>query len=167
VQDLEVKALLDAVKDGVEATAVGIIDGGRGWLHLSSERSPGSFWAAFTRLDCLRGAWGEWDQELLASGAAGILCRCGGHSVQTRMVHTRWILVVLCEGPLVAGAEKVVEHAAQVLQGLLPLGLPPQSSEPPDEGGPVGGPGGGPGGGGQGPAELGIPVAWIRRRRPD
>jgi hypothetical protein len=154
--DTQVRALLQAVKDGLEATVVGVIDGGRGWLQVSSERSPGTFWAAFTNLDCLRGEWGEWDRELLEAGAAGIVCRCGAHSVQTTMIHNRWLFVVLCEGALVPGAEKVVEHAVQVLQGLLPSGSPPESPASPGDGGPSGG--------GQPPAELGIPIAWIRRR---
>ena len=96
--DAEVKALLKELKGGIEATAVGIIDGARGWLHSSSEPSPGTFWAAFTELDCLRGEWGDWDQELLVSGAAGITCRCGAHAVRSVMVHKRWIVVVLGEG---------------------------------------------------------------------
>ena len=157
--DADIAALLSEVKRGIEAELVGIIDGARGWLHVSSERSPGTFWAAFTELDCLRGEWGDWDQELLASGAAGILCRCGDHSVQTRMIHTRWILVVLCEGSLVPGTEKVVEHAAAALARLLPSDPPPQSQEPPIDGGSGGG-------GSPGAAELGIPIGWIRKRTP-
>lgn len=157
--DTEIKALLEAVKDGLEATVAGVIDGGRGWLQASSERSPGTFWAAFTRLDCLRGEWGEWDQELLASGAAGVVCRCGAHSVQTTMFHERWIFVVLCEGELVPGAEKVVEHATNVLRDLLPPSPPPGSPESQGDGGASGG--------GPAPAELGIPIAWIRRRSGD
>jgi hypothetical protein len=154
--DAEVKALLKELKAGLEATVVGIIDGGRGWLHSSSERSPGTFWAAFTGLDCLQGEWGDWDQELLASGAAGVMCRCGAHAVRTVMIHTRWIFVVLSEGGLVAGADKVIDQATQVLKGLLPSGHPPASPDTPVDGGPSGG--------GPAPAELGIPIAWIRRR---
>jgi hypothetical protein len=156
--DTEIKELLIAVKDGIEATIAGVIDGARGWLQASTARSPGRFWAAFTDLDCLRGEWGDWDQELLTSGAAGLVCRCGAHSVQTRMIHNRWIFVVLCDGPPVPGAETVVEHAAQVLQGLLPSGAPPDSPADPSDGGA--------GRGGPAPAELGIPLAWIRRRSP-
>src|SRR5690349_2084793 len=116
MSDVDVKALLKELKGGLEATVVGIVDGGRGWLHSSSEPSPGTFWAAFTGLDCLRGEWGDWDQELLASGAAGVVCRCGAHAVRTLMVHTRWIVVVLSAGGLVVGADKVIEHAIQVLK---------------------------------------------------
>jgi len=155
--DAEVKALLKELKAGLEATVVGIIDGARGWLHSSSERSPGTFWAAFTGLDCLQGEWGDWDQELLASGAAGVMCRCGAHAVRTVMIHTRWIFVVLSEGGLVAGADKVIEHAIQVLKDLLPSGPPPESPDSPVDGGASGG-------GQAPPAELGIPIAWIRRR---
>jgi hypothetical protein len=156
VLDDEVKALLKELKGGLEATVVGVIDGARGWLHVSSERSPGTFWSAFTGLDCLRGEWGDWDMELLASGAAGVICRCGAHAVRSVMIHKRWIVVVLSDGGLVAGADTVIEHAVKVLQDLLSSGPPPELPDPPADGGP--------GGGGQAPAELGIPLAWIRRR---
>ena len=159
--DAEIKPLLLALKGGIEATVVGIIDGAHGWLRVSSEPSPGTFWAAFNDRTCLQGTWDDWDRELLASGSAGIVCRCGGHAVQAFAFNKRWILVVLGEGPLITGADKVIEHALKVLKGLLPTGTPASSSDPPA------GSGSGGGGGGQGPAELGIPLAWIRKRKAD
>ena len=38
----EIKALLETIKEGIEATAVGVLDGARAWLHASSEKSPGA-----------------------------------------------------------------------------------------------------------------------------
>jgi hypothetical protein len=150
----EVKALLEALKSGLEAMVVGIFDGAKAWLHASSEKSPGTFWAAFNTIHCLRADWGEWDRKLIETRSVRVDCRCGTHAVEAFMFNRRWILIVLADRPLITGAGKVIEHALDILQQLLPTGRtgrspPPLSGEP---------------GEGQGPTELGIPVWWIRRR---
>jgi hypothetical protein len=38
--DAGVKALLKELKGGIEAAAVGVIDGARGWLHSPPPESP-------------------------------------------------------------------------------------------------------------------------------
>ena len=154
-----IKALLRELKHGIEAEVVGLIDGARGWLHASSERSSFGFWASFHDPPCLQGVWDEWDRELLASGSAGIVCRCGEHAVRAVVFSKRWILIVMSDGPLVAGADTVIEHAINVLKGIVPTASEPPSTEPPAEGGSSDG--------GEGPAELGIPIAWIRKVTSD
>ena len=155
----EIRALLEALKTGIEAKVVGIFDGARSWLHSSSEKSPGTFWSGFNELRCLRADWGDWDRELLETGRARVDCQCGAHAVDAFLFHNRWILIVLANGSLVTGAETVIFHALDVLKQLLPARRVRRSPAPPA--------GSGPGGGGQGPAELGIPVWWIRKRATD
>jgi hypothetical protein len=154
----EIRALLEELKPGIEAKVVGIFDGARSWLHSSSEKSPGRFWAGFNELGCLRADWGDWDRELLESGRARVDCQCGAHALEAFLFHDRWILIVLANGPLVVCAETVILHALDVLKELLPARPPRRSAAPPAGGGP---------GGGQGPAEVGIPVWWIRKRMSD
>jgi hypothetical protein len=155
----EIRALLEALKAGIEAKVVGIFDGARAWLHSSSEKSPGTFWSGFNELGCLRADWGAWDRELLETGRARVDCQCGAHAIDAFLFHNRWILIVLANGDLVTGAETVILHALDVLKQLLPARPIRRSSAPPA--------GSGPAGGGQGPAELGIPVWWIRKRATD
>jgi hypothetical protein len=87
----EIRALLEALKTGIEAKVIGIFDGAKSWLHSSSEKSPGTFWAGFNELGCLRADWGAWDRELLTSGRARVDCQCGAHSVEAFLFHNRWI----------------------------------------------------------------------------
>ncbi|HEY7373419.1 MAG TPA: hypothetical protein VIF57_14765 [Polyangia bacterium] len=150
----EIKALLESLKTGLDAALVGIFDGARAWLHASSESSPGAFWAALQDMPCLQTDWGEWDRELLESAHARVDCRCASHRLEAFMFHRRWILIVAAAGPLVGGADKVIAHAIEILKRLLPAARAGRSSPAPA--------GGGSGGGSQGPAELGIPVWWIR-----
>jgi hypothetical protein len=157
VSDTEIKALLEELKAGIEATVAGVFDGTHAWLHASSESSPGTFWAAFNDATCLRADWHEWDMELLADGSARVECQCGAHTLQAFMLHKRWVLIVLAGGPLVPGARTIIDHALEVLKQLLPV-LPARRSPAPPIGGAP------PRGGGHGPAELGIPVGWIRKR---
>jgi hypothetical protein len=96
---------------------------------------------------------------LLTSGRARVDCQCGAHALDAYLFHNRWILIVLANGPLVTGTDKIVGHALEVLKRLLPARPVRRSSAPPA--------GSGPAGGGQGPAELGIPVWWIRKRTSD
>jgi hypothetical protein len=159
VPDTEIRALLAELKAGIEATAVGVLDGGRSWLHASSEQSPGSFWAAFNGLTCLVPDWERWEAELLTSGAARVACDCGGHFVDAFRIRELWAVIVLSSGALAPAATQVVRHALPILSRLLPaVGSKPRSAPPA---------GGGSGGEGQGPAELGIPAWWIRKRAAD
>jgi hypothetical protein len=146
----EVKALLTALKVGIEASAAGVFDTRRGDMHASSEMTLAAFWDAFGVRDCWDVDWGDWDRELLASNRARVSCGCGVHSVRAFLVHDRWVLLVLAGGPLMTGAETVISHALKILVHLLPRGRAGRSAPPRP--------------GGAGPAELGIPVWWVRRR---
>jgi hypothetical protein len=150
----KINAVLEALKTGIDAIVVGIFDGGRGWLHASSEKSPGTFWDSFHEIPCLEADWGDWDRELLASAYARVDCRCGTHRIEAFMFHKRWILIVLSASRFVVGADRVVAHVLEILKHLLPAAPVGRLPSPPV--------GGGSTGGGQGPAELGIPVWWIR-----
>jgi hypothetical protein len=151
----EIKALLTALKAGIEAEAVAVFDARRGDLHASSEATSATFWNAFGTSVCWDVDWGDWDRELLASKRSLVSCGCGNHSVEARLIHERWVLLVLADGPLVTGAGSVVSHAVRILARLLPARR---------EGGALPPSGGGRGVGGSGPAEHGGAAWWIRRR---
>jgi len=73
-------------------------------------------------------------------------------------VNARFVLRVVRRGQLHAGAPTVCNWAAQKLAEYFRAGASKSSSAPPVPGG----------GGTAGPAEMGIPVWWARRReRPD
>jgi hypothetical protein len=152
----EIEALLRALKDGIEATAVGVLDGARAWLHASSEKSPGTFWAVFNGMDCLRPDWDRWEADLMASGRSCVDCGCGLHTVESFGVRGLWVVIVLATGGLGPVADQVVAQALPILARLLPTAGSKWPAASPL--------GGGPGGGGQGPAALAIPAWWIRRR---
>ena len=160
--NVAIEELLRALKDGIEATAVGVLDGARAWLHASSEKSPGTFWAAFNGMDCLRPDWDRWEADLMASGRSRVDCGCGLHAVESFGVRGLWVVIVLATGGLGPAADQVVAQALPSLARLLPTAGSKRSPASPPGGGPGGG--GGSGGGGQGPAELAIPAWWIRRR---
>jgi hypothetical protein len=155
----ELRAVLAALKDGIEATAVGVLDGARSWLHASSEASPGTFWAEFNGLHCLRPDWDSWEATLLATGRARVDCTCGRHVVQSFSVRGLWVVIVLATDALAAAAEEVVTQALPTIARLLPT-----AGAKPGPAAPVGGAGGS---GGAGPAELGIPVWWIKKPPSD
>jgi hypothetical protein len=148
--------LLTALKEGIDAAAIGVFDGRRGDMHASSEMTLAAFWDTFSANDCWDVDWGDWDRELLTAKRAAVSCGCGGHSVLAFLIHDRWALLVLARGSLITGAGAVVVTAVKILTRLLPATRSKGSVLPPY--------GGGRGGGGSGPAELGIPVWWVRRR---
>jgi hypothetical protein len=151
----EIKSLLVALKAGIEAEAVAVFDARRGDLHASSEATSATFWNAFGTSVCWDVDWGDWDRRLLTSMRSLVSCGCGNHSVEARLIHGRWVLLVLADGPLVTGAESVVSHAVRILTRLLPAR---------GEGGALPPSGGGRAGGAASPVEPELPAWWIRRR---
>jgi hypothetical protein len=157
----ELRAVLAALKEGVDATAVGVLDGARAWLHASSEGSPGAFWAELNVLECLHPDWDKWEATLMATGRARVDCSCGRHFVQSFGVRGLWVVIVLATDRLAVAADQVVTHALPKIARLLPT-----AGAKPSPASPAGGSGGG-GGSDPEPAELGIPVWWIKKPPSD
>jgi len=151
----KVVAQLRSLKAGLGATAAGVFDGARALLHASTEGPEDSFWRAFREISCFRDGWADhWDRDLLVTGFARVECGCGRHAVATTLFNRRWILIVLADVRALNEADRAIVEAIEILKNLLPAGSPSGWPRPP----------GGAGGGGQGPAELGISVGWIRDR---
>jgi hypothetical protein len=115
-----IKRLLRALKSGVEATVVGVFDAQEGEIHACSEPRGAAFWEAFEGWRCMNADWGDWDRALLIEKRARVICRCGEHALEAFVVHDRWILLLLADGPLIPGAAGVVTHALRILSNLLP-----------------------------------------------
>ena len=156
--NVEIEALLRALKDGIEATAVGVLDGARAWLQASSEKSPGTFWAVFNGMDCLRPDWDRWEADLMASGRSRVDCGCGLHAVESFGVRGLWVVIVLATGALGPAADQVVAQALPILARLLPTAGSKWPAASPLGGGQGGG------SGDEGLAGLALPAWWIRRR---
>ena len=78
-------------------------------------------------------------------------CTCDlRHAVQTVTVNDRWALLILARGDLAPTAPSVILSSIPPMADLLPLNR-------------MRGKGGSRGGEGPAPAELGIPLWWLRR----
>ena len=122
---------------------------------LRARKSASTFWQAFDDMVCMPTDWADWDLELLGSGYARVDCECGAHRAEAFTVHDRWIMIVLVPRSL-AFAQNHIDHAVDRLKSLLPDSHLQRW--------PSGSTGGQAGGGGPGPAELGIPISWKRKR---
>jgi hypothetical protein len=101
----EVMAVVDALRDGIGAEAVGLFDDDRAQLHASSHPAHPNFWEAFGGLPCLEGDWSSWYLELRTNKRVDTTCACGaGHRLCGYLVHDRWALLVVAHASLIPGA---------------------------------------------------------------
>jgi len=147
--DRRITALLGALKEGIEARAIGLFDVRHGELRAANTVRTSGFWDAFAGIDCLEVDWGDWDRELLVSKRAVVRCACSRHFVEAYLIHERWALIVLASGPLPSWAEAVIAHALALTTEMLPAGRGASAQAR---------------GAASGTAELGIPTWWSRRR---
>jgi hypothetical protein len=143
-----IEDILRALKGGVGAASVGVLDDDRGQVALSSEEGAAGFWDAFRGLACLQIDWTGWYHELRLRRRVTTPCRCGRqHALSSVLLHERWALVVVAHGPLAEGAQTVIASAARALADLLPLERWTDGHFA-----------------GHGPAALGLPATSSRRR---
>jgi hypothetical protein len=147
-----VQEILVALKEGLEAAAVGVFDDDRAAIHLSSEPSTAAFWAELRELTCLLVDWSAWYQALRESRHLTTPCTCGAHAIHSLVLHERWVLLVIAREPLFPGASSVIASAARLMAPLLASVrvkiAPPEVDT-----------------GGEGPdaSRLGIPMWWVRK----
>ena len=152
--DEQVQSAIDALRVGTGATAIAVFDDDEARIHASTTVPATAFWNAFGEIPCMRVDWQEWYRKLRTVGQQRVTCSCAGrHSVQGILVHERWVLLMVASQALEPRSDFFVSSAAKVLADLLPRAR--------SRGGPVGFRG--PSGGGSAPAELGIPVWWVRK----
>lgn len=118
--------MLDALRDGVGATAVGLFDDDRGGGNVATAsarpRDP-NFWEAFGGgLPCAQVDWSAWYGTLRAEQRVETTCSCGAaHRLHGYLLHQRWVLLLLSPHTLAApSAAMVVSSALKVLLDMLP-----------------------------------------------
>jgi hypothetical protein len=156
-----VQKMLDDLKVGLEAIAVALIDEYEGKLRLSTETPPAGFWNAVSDLACLDVQWAHWNSELWRCEEHRVACGCGQrHELYGLGFHNRWILMIIGQGTPVPGVarkesewvvaqpEAVFSRVTRLLRYTLPSeGLMVRSSN----------------GNGADPAEIAMPLWWVRR----
>ena len=128
-----VLAVLDALRSGLGAEAIGLFDDDRAETdlqELSRSPVPPSFWDAFGELPCAGIDWRPFYLSLKAEGRAEGPCGCGaGHRLQGFMVHGRWALLMVAPPVLIPGAAAVVTSAVKALAEKLPPARTPKARQ--------------------------------------
>ena len=117
-----VLALLEALRQGLGAEAVGLFDDDRGDSDPDAPAAALDFWEAFHDRSCAAIDWHSFYRELRKNQRAESTCRCGvAHRLQGFLVHGRWaLLLVVSSGPSSNGAAAVASSL-----GALAARLPP------------------------------------------
>ena len=116
-----VVAILDALRAGIGAEALGLFDDDRAELSPLQKDAQLNFWEAFGDLPCIRLDWNHWYVELKASKSVATACACGqGHRVQGFLIHDRWALLMVAPATLGDGGAAVVLSAIKALSDKLP-----------------------------------------------
>ena len=122
--------MLDALRDGIGAEALGLFDDDRGdRLAADADDAPparagGSqpnFWEAFDGLPCAEVDWGSWYRRLRRDGQVESTCSCGlAHRLSGYLIHDRWALLLVTSHTWHTGAAAAVSSAVKLLGDKLP-----------------------------------------------
>jgi hypothetical protein len=151
---VDVVELLQALKLGVGARAVGVYDDDLGRLHASSEPSAEAFWSegvAVHRCLLQKVDWDGWYRELCWAKHRREQCDCAGqHALHGLFIHGRWSLLVVTVGAVPSVAPALMMSVALLLSRHLPRARHPRRR------------------GGRGPehARVGIPLRWLLDLKP-
>ena len=116
-----VVAVLDALRDGIGAEALGLFDDDRAELDAAGQPEQLNFWEAFGGLPCVQLDWARWYGALKADGRVESPCACGeGHRVQGFLIHERWALLVVAPATLSPGAAASILSSVKALTEKLP-----------------------------------------------
>jgi hypothetical protein len=138
-----VAAVLEALREGMGAEALGLFDDDRAELAASSV-VPGAgdpeqathkpalnFWQAFHDLSggelaCGPLDWATWYSQLRSHKRAEAPCTCGGgHKVMGFLIHDRWALLVVASPDLDSGAVAALSSSLKALDEKLPPAMKP------------------------------------------
>ena len=123
-------AVLDALRDGIGAEALGLFDDDRGELNPSPQANQLNLWEAFGGLRCVDLDWGSWYAALKNDKRVETPCACGaGHRVHGFLIHDRWALLLVAPATLAVGAAAIVSSGVKALAEKLPPGKTAHESE--------------------------------------
>jgi hypothetical protein len=118
-----VAAVLEALREGMGAEALGLFDDDRAEPH---DEAALNFWQAFTDLPCGALDWGPWYAELRGEKRAQTVCACGGgHQILGFLIHDRWALLVVAPPTLESGAVAALSSSLKALGEKLPPACKP------------------------------------------
>lgn len=121
--------MLDALRDGIGAEALGLFDDDRGDRPSDGDApgpSPASgepnFWEAFDGLPCAEVDWRSWYRQLRSEGQVESTCSCGqAHRLSGYLIHDRWALLLVTSHTWQPGAAAAVSSSVKLLADKLPL----------------------------------------------
>jgi hypothetical protein len=114
-------AVLDALRDGIGAEALGLFDDDRGDLTASPQAPQLNLWEAFGGLRCVDGDWAAWYAGLKRDGQVESVCACGaGHKVYGFFIHERWALLLVAPAVLPVGTAAAISSGVKTLAERLP-----------------------------------------------
>jgi hypothetical protein len=121
-----VRSVLDALRDGIGAEALGLFDDDRGdRAEDAAEASPAAgepnFWEAFDGLPCAEVDWRSWYRRLRQDGQVESTCSCGqAHRLSGYLIHDRWALLLVTSHTWQPGAAAAVSSSVKLLSDKLP-----------------------------------------------
>lgn len=114
-----VLALLEALRTGIGAEAIGLFDDDR--TDPATDPSPPSFWNAFDGRKCAAIDWDAWYRELRKAERVHTGCGCGqGHLLSGFLIHGRWALLLVAPPALPAEGAAAIASALKALSARLP-----------------------------------------------
>lgn len=118
-------AVLDALRDGTGAVALGLFDDDRADADPARQAAGLNLWQAFGALPCLELDFPKWYVQLRGAGKAEVACACGdGHTVHGTLIHDRWALVLVAPAVPRPGAAAIILSAVKALADKLPPAKP-------------------------------------------
>jgi hypothetical protein len=125
-------AVLDALRDGIGAEALGLFDDDRGDLNPSPHTPQLNLWEAFGGLPCVGNDWGTWYAGLKRAGQVEAVCACGaGHRVYGFLIHDRWALLLVAPAVLAVGGLAAISSGVKTLAERLPPAKKPDPNPVP------------------------------------
>jgi hypothetical protein len=122
-----VRSVLDALRDGIGAEALGLFDDDRGDRPTGDDAAPSpasgepNFWEAFDGLPCAEVDWRSWYRRLRSDGQVESTCSCGqAHRLSGYLIHDRWALLLVTSQTWQPGAAAAVSSSVKLLADKLP-----------------------------------------------
>jgi hypothetical protein len=116
-----VLALLEGLRHGLGAQAVGLFDDDRAERDPDSPRGALNFWDAFDERPCAEIDWEHWYRELKRNERVETMCGCGGgHHLYGFLIHGRWAFLLVAPAALRADGAAAVASSLKALADRLP-----------------------------------------------